>query len=84
MVDFVVTGPIRVLRSKQPEALSHKYKKSLSPLGKIPHSFIRIFSLPHSCSKLPLLLLYSSFVFGFKFRGWFLNLHHLSSRLRVR
>ena len=45
MVGFVVTGPIRNLGSKQPWTLSNKYKKSLSPLGKIPHSSIGGFSL---------------------------------------
>ena len=40
MVGFVVTGPIRDLGSKQPWTLSHKYKKSLSPLDKVPHSSI--------------------------------------------
>ena len=59
MVGYVVSGPIRDLGSKQPWTLSHKYKKSLSPWGKVPHSSIGgFFSLPHSCSKLLLLLLY--------------------------
>ena len=40
--------------SKQPRTLSHKYKKSLSPLGKVPHSSIRIFF------STPLLLLASA------------------------
>ena len=45
MVGFVVTEPIRDLGSKQPWTLSHKYNKSLSPLGKLPHSSIGGFSL---------------------------------------
>ena len=45
MVGFVVTRPIRDLGSKQPWTLSHKYKKSLSPLDKVPHSSIGGFSL---------------------------------------
>ena len=40
MVGFVLTGLIRDLGSKQPCTLSHKYKKSLSPLGKVPLSSI--------------------------------------------
>ena len=40
MVGFVVTGPIRALGSNK-----NKNKKSLSPLGKVPHSSIGVFSL---------------------------------------
>ena len=59
MVGFVVIGPIRDLGSKQPWTLSHKYKKSLSPLGQSTSLLHRgFFSLHHSCFKLPLLLLY--------------------------
>ena len=83
MVGFVVTGPTRDSSSKQPWTLSYKYKKSLSPLGKVCHSTIGVFfSLPRSCSKLPLQLLYfelvfSSSMFGFKLGGWLPILHHL-------
>ena len=45
MVGFGVIELIRDLGSKQPWTLSHEYKKSLSPLGKVPHSSIGGFSL---------------------------------------
>ena len=36
-------GQLGFYCSKQPRTLSHKYKKSLSPLGKVPHSSIGVF-----------------------------------------
>ena len=90
MVGFVVTRPIKPSLSsrldpvsQQPWTLSHKYEKSLSPLGKVPHSFIGVLSSPpHGCSKLlPQLLffqlVFSSSVFGFKLGGWLPIIHHL-------
>ena len=50
---FRSLGQLEGLGSKQPWTLSHEYKKSLSPLGTIPHSSIGVFfSLPHFYSKL--------------------------------
>ena len=73
MVGFVVTGPIRDLGSKHPWILFHKYKKSLSPLAKVPHSSMGIFKECFQASCLA-----SSSVGGF----W--SCTTCESRLRVR